>query len=250
MLFSSHLREYYNYDHININTYIITYVNLETDYIDLNNDSKLFISMHADDLYYLHRISGMTHNFIIILVIDRPLYIKVGRNIDYVIKTCMDSDYPDDKCSVILKNEQDDGIKLKTFFDLISTEHKLLSNAFYIIGGCYRINVMTYIHKLETHIMTYDDEADIFLIKYDNLNYCIIGLALKYYDYARDLAESLELMLKSGKPISSTNGAHFPLSYSDDSTFTLENTNVACLDDNINILLKKELGELINNRPA
>jgi hypothetical protein len=126
-------------------------------------------------------------------------------------------------------------------------------NYIYIIGGCYRLNVMNYITELE-HELKLDDLVDIYILNHYTERYIILGLHKKYYKRnlatITDLLHKYEFKLTPGRPVSSKYGP-LVFNYSDKYIYTLEymnpNNYMEYSDEELQIKLREEL-ELIKRK--
>ena len=66
--------------------------------------------------------------------------------------------------------------------------HDMFENYIYIIGACFRLNVMTYITNLEKLLIEEDEyiDLDIFILNHTNEKYILIGFPSNYFDFIID----------------------------------------------------------------
>lgn len=150
---------------------------------------------------------------------DKPL--MVGQSIDYILSVI---DKPSIKREVIQIKDNDELVQELQKFQ---RSHALKSNFIYIIAASYRPGVATFVTFLEhiyVGLKNSEEMFDIFTVQFAGAKYIIVGVSRDHSEKCIRLANKLKLRMKSGKPV--VNGTqHFPFSHSEDSTFTLENTD-------------------------
>ena len=225
--------------------------------IDTWQPKLIILSPQLKDLLALPEISNYTDVSRLILL-DHDTVMHFGSNIDGLIQindadiTC--SACPNGECQRQLKKykfssvvDQDSLQQLETDF---TKTHRLLTDGIYIICGSYRLGTATFVTHLEYEIaIPNDTDFDLFMITYQNYRYIVVGISNKYLDRVQKLADSLGLKLASGKPLSSNADkiTHFPFSYAEDSTFTLESAvPLVCSDQNLIRQLGNERREINN----
>lgn len=131
-----------------------------------------------------------------------------------------------------------DNITIEDIIDIVkvSSEHKIYNekyvatdnhdmfeNYIYIIGACFRLNVMTYITNLEKLLIEEDEyiDLDIFILNHTNEKYILIGFPSNYFDFIIDYTKTTDFKLTPGRPVSSENGP-LQFNYNDKYVYTLE----------------------------
>lgn len=116
-----------------------------------------------------------------------------------------------------------------------SYEYVYVSNYIYIILGMFRPGALTFLTKLEYEYFppsedindTLNDLFTVHIASYEGNTYSIIGVPMEYLDKCRQLADSIGLQLINGYPMTANKKdslSHFPISHSQDLTYTVQNT--------------------------
>lgn len=187
-------------------------------------DPKVIIlSPEIQDLYAIPLLTG---NYQRVLLFTKPVDIMLGNSINYLITVGSVQMNQQKELHLQTLESSDDLGKLRDLLKQFTKVHQLLPDSIYIIGGSYRPGVPSFISELEeNYIDDCSDNFDLFVIKYLGNFYIVVGVPLKDTELCHCIAEKHRLKLVSGRPYTITeNGTvHFPLSYSDDSVYTLEN---------------------------
>lgn len=185
-------------------------------------------------------------DFLRILFIDKKTDIFLGKSIDCIITVGQEAALDQDPS----KELHQDNFNLSEIKDFLSDfmnsrTHHLMRDAVYIIGASYRLGVTSFVTLLEHQYST--DKFDLFIINYDYAKYLVCGVPLKFLETCHQLAKTLNLKLVNGRPRSSRTNEHFPLSYSEDSIFTLETVDCSKIPQDpkqLSMALKKEISTL------
>ena len=200
------------------------------------NPKIIIISSSLADLQALPSLGEAT----VILMTDSDTKIHISKRIETIIclngskVSCFIKDSEDSTCDCLKEKEitnlSESSESFAVDFDKVLAEflvtHKLIADGIYIIGATYRINVATFIVQMEHEIaIPNDTDFDVFVVNYLGYRYLVAGIHQKYREQCERLAEKLNMKMVNGKPLSSYNNGtmtHFPLSYAEDCTYTLE----------------------------
>lgn len=114
----------------------------------------------------------------------------------------------------------------------------------YIICGCYRYGVQTFVIRLDFELPDKlddggDDSLHMHVTNYAGLTWLVVGVNRHHLDFCRKLADQVGFNMMRGVPKASNQNDRFPIHHSADSLYTLEYKKTPATGD-LTHLMKKE----------